>query len=628
MCGICGFFDPLTPSPRAVLEAMTKSLEHRGPDGLGMWMGPDQTIGLGHTRLSVIDLKRGQQPMHSVDGRYVIVLNGEIYNYQVLRQELERFGHCFSTDSDTEVLLEAYRRWGQGCLERLHGMFAFGLFDRTDRSLFLARDPTGIKPLYYHNGPRGFFFGSELKALLATTTLSRRLHYPALVEFLVLSYTIAPKTFFEDIHELEPGTWLQITRHGMRRARYWTWKREPVPRPEPLALELTEQALVESLAEHLASDVPIGAFLSGGIDSSLLIALLAKVLDKRLPTFAVAFDAVGYDESAYARLVATTLGTEHCEITVKSGEGDLSLLDDILDQFDQPFGDSSAIPTFLISREARKSVKVVIGGDGGDEMFGEYRRFHYADLAQKAGRLPKWSLSAAQKVMRGVDGLVPVLSRQSRRFLAAAAYRDKRRLLALSAYTFPEDLSEILAPGAMERTSACGEALWKEYGTSVGPGGPEFADITIARALPGDYLRKVDMMSSAHGLEVRLPFLGEKVLDCSAKLQYSLRSNKGLLRNLVAKYLPLEISMKPKGGFGIPFDSWLGEGGRKEIQDSLMSPSARILDLIDSNYVRRLLSCFAAGDWERKKMSRYNLYQRVYFLWALERWLNRWKPIV
>lgn len=628
MCGICGFFDPRIPSPRAALEAMTKSLEHRGPDGLGVWLGPDQAIGLGHTRLSVIDLKRGQQPMHSTDGRYVIVFNGEIYNYQVLRQELEQFGHRFSTDSDTEVLLEAYRRWGQGCLERFHGMFAFALFDRTDHSLFLARDRTGIKPLYYHSGSQGFFFGSELKAVLAIPTLSRRLHYPALVEFLVLSYTVPPKTFFEDIHELEPGSWLQITKQGIRRGRYWTWSREEAPCSEPLALELTEQALVKSLAEHLTSDVPIGAFLSGGIDSSLLIALLAKVHHIRLPTFAVAFDAIGYDESAYARLVATTLGTEHCEITVQSGQGDLSLLDRVLDQFDQPFGDSSAVPTFLISREARKSVKVVIGGDGGDEMFGEYRRFHYADLAQKVGRLPGWSLSAAQKMMRGVDGLVPVLSRQSRRFLAAAAYRDKRRVLALSAYTFPEDLSEILTARSMEHTSAYRETMWNECGTSSGPGGPEFADVTIARALPGDYLRKVDMMSSAHGLEVRLPFLGENVLAWSAKLPYGLRSNKGLLRTLVAKYLPLEISRKPKGGFGIPFDSWLGEEGRKEIQDALMSPSARTLDLIDANYVRQLLSCFAAGDWEHKKMSRYNLYQRVYFLWALERWLTRWKPIL
>lgn len=628
MCGICGFFDPLTTSPRAVLEAMTQSLAHRGPDDLNIWLGPDQSIGLGHTRLSVIDLERGQQPMHSMDGRYVIVFNGEIYNYRVLRQELEKSGHSFSTDSDTEVLLEAYRRWGQACLERLHGMFAFALFDRVDQSLFLARDRTGIKPLYYHRGSQGFFFGSELKAVLAITTLSRRLHYPALVEFLVLSYPTPPRTFFEDIHELEPGSWIQITKQGMRQGRYWTWSRQVVPCPEPRALELTEQALIDSLGEHLTSDVPIGAFLSGGIDSSLLIALLAKVHHRRLPTFAVAFDAVGYDESAYARLVAATLGTEHCEITVKSGDGDLSLLDRILDQFDQPFGDSSAIPTFLISQEARKSVKVVIGGDGGDEMFGEYRRFHYADLAQKVGRLPQWSLSAAQYVMKSVEGVAPSLSRQSRRFLTAAAYRDRRRVLALSCYTFPGDLSEILRPHAMERTSGYPAAMWSECGTRVGPGGPEFVDVTMARALPGDYLRKVDMMSSAHGLEVRLPFLGERVLDWSAKLPYALRSDKGLLRSLVAKYLPREISNKPKGGFGIPFDSWLGEEGRKEIQSSLLAPSARILDLIDATYVRQLLSCFAAGDWEQKKMSRYNLYQRVYFLWALERWLTRWKPLV
>ncbi len=593
-------------------------------------MESDQQVGLGHARLAVIDLEHGRQPMQSADGRYVIVLNGEIYNFKELRSELENAGHRFVTGSDTEVLLESYARWGRECLHRLRGMFAFAIFDRTDRSLFLARDRTGIKPLYYHAGPRGFFFGSELKAILAEATVPRRLHYPALVEFLVLGYTVPPKTFFEDIYELAPGSWLQVTRQGLRGERYWTWTRRPAEWSDALALNMSEQAIVNSLAEHLTADVPVGAFLSGGIDSSLLVALLAKVLDKRLPTFTVAFDAAGYDESPYAKVVAQELGTEHHEIAVNSGQGDLCLVDDILSQFDQPFGDSSAIPTFLICREVKKSVKVVLGGDGGDEMFGGYRRFWYADLAQAVGRLPRWGFSVVQAAMQAAGSVAPVFSRQSRRFIHAAACDDERRLLALSCYTFLEDLGDVLTQPAMKQTSAWRDAMWRQGEQSAGPGGAEFVDVSIERALPGDYLKKVDMMSSAHGLEVRLPFLGDQVLDCAALLamrfRYTLRSNKTLLRKLAAKYLPPVISTKTKGGFGIPLDSWLGEGGRKEMAASLMSPSARISDLVHRDYVRRLLPSFAQGEWDRSKMSRFNLYQRVYFLWALERWLCQWKP--
>ncbi|MGD9727161.1 MAG: asparagine synthase (glutamine-hydrolyzing) [Nitrospiraceae bacterium] len=634
MCGLCGFFSPRAEeSPRVLLKAMTSSLRHRGPDGLELWMESDQQVGLGHARLAVIDLEHGQQPMHSADGRYVIVLNGEIYNFKELRVELENAGHRFLTASDTEVLLQSYARWGPECLHRLRGMFAFAVFDRIDRSLFLARDRTGIKPLYYHAGPRGFFFGSELKAILAESAVPRRLHYPALIEFLVLGYSIPPRTFFDGIYELAPGTWLQVTQGGLRQERYWAWTRTTADWSEPQALETIERALVESLAEHLVSDVPVGAFLSGGIDSSLLVALLAKVFGTRLPTFTVAFDAAGYDESRYARMVAREFGTDHHEVKVDSGDGTLSLVDDILARFDQPFGDSSAIPTFLVCREARKSVKVVIGGDGGDEMFGGYPRFQHADLASIIGRFPDWARRMAQAGIQAVtDPLLPAVSRQSRRFFRAAALRDDRRLLALSCYVFPEELAEMLTQQVMERTSAWGESMWSQCQREIGPGGPEFIDLSIERVLPGDYLRKVDMMSSAHGLEVRLPFLGDQVLDCAAMLatrfRYTLRSNKALLRELAAKYLPPAISTRAKGGFEIPLDTWLGGSGRKAIQDRLMSPSAQIRDLIRPDYIQQLMSCFVQGEWDRSRMSRANLYQRVYFLWALERWLCRWKPVL
>lgn len=266
-------------------------------------------------------------------------------------------------------------------------------------------------------------------------------------------------------------------------------------------------------------------------------------------------------------------------------------------------------------------------------MFGGYPRFRYADLARSVGRLPGWVRRIAQTGIQTVVGpVLPALSRQSSRFFRAAALRNDRRLLALSCYAFPEELVGMLTPQAMEQANGWGKSMWNQCQRIIGPGGPELIDLSIERVLPGDYLRKVDMMSSAHGLEVRLPFLACQVLDCAAMLamrfRYTLRSNKTLLRKLAAKYLPPVISTKAKGGFGIPLDSWLGDEARNEIQTCLMSPSARISDLIQSKYIQRLVPCFAKGQWDHIQMSRYDLYQRVYFLWALECWLARWKPLL
>ena len=427
----------------ATLEAMVASLHHRGPDATATWQNPDRSVGFGHTRLAILDLEGGNQPMHSVDNLYVTVLNGEIYNFRSLRSELEGMGHRFRTNSDTEIILEAYRKWGRSCLERFHGMFAVALYDGRTKELFLARDRTGIKPLYYYSGSNGFYFGSELKALLTVPDIPRRLNYQALADFFVLSYPVPPATFFSGVYELEPGTWLNVSQRGIEKGRFWEWERIPSDWDEPIALEQSEKAIVESLQEHLVSDVPVGAFLSGGIDSSLLVALLVKVLGKCIPTFTVAFGEAAYDESPYARMVARHLGTQHHEIVVSTAQPNLSLVDEIIRQFDQPFGDSSAIPTFLICREIRKSVKVAIGGDGGDEMFGGYERFRYADMAKQVGVIPAWCIRAARKISKPCGCIAPDTFRQSQRFLRAAASRDEGRLLTLSCYTYPQELPEI-----------------------------------------------------------------------------------------------------------------------------------------------------------------------------------------
>jgi len=609
---------------------MARTLDHRGPDGHGEWLAPSGGCGLAHTRLSIIDIDGGHQPMASHDGRYVIVFNGEIYNYRALRGELDALGHRFETKSDTEVIIEAFRAWGPECLERFRGMFAFALFDSEAGELFLARDRTGIKPLYYFPGSAGFYFASELKAILAAEGVPRRLDYQALSDFLVLGYCLAPRTFFSDVRELIPGTWLKLGHDGIVSRRYWQWERAPEDWDESTALDYTEKALVRSLEEHLVADVPIGAFLSGGIDSSLLIALLVRDLDVHLDTFNVAFSDAAFDESPHARAVAEALGTRHHQITVEGSGADLALVDQVLLQFDQPFGDSSAIPSYLISREIRKYVKVAIAGDGGDEMFGGYRYFQQADLVRLAARAPRLLIAAGLRIPARLGRVAPDHFRRGRRFLRTVAMRDHSRLVALKCYTLPEDLSGVLRPEVLRAVGDYVPSLAVKQSLMEDTGGPDLVDAQIVHALPNDYLRKVDVASSAHGLEVRVPLLGEHVLEHAQRLpnhlRYNLRTSKLLLRKLALRYLPRGVVERRKQGFSIPLDSWLGGEGRRELGAILTAPDAQVRQLVRGDHLDEVVTGFVSQQWDRTRYSRYNLYQQVYFLWGLERWLQTWDP--
>ncbi|MEI6128050.1 MAG: asparagine synthase (glutamine-hydrolyzing), partial [Pseudomonadota bacterium] len=507
-----------------MLSRMTASLNHRGPDGTGTWLGLNGTVGLGQTRLAIIDLESGKQPMFSADGRYVIVFNGEIYNFQQLRNELRQKGQPFQTNSDTEVIMEAFRVWGKDCLKRFHGMFAFAVFDIITQQLFLARDQVGIKPVYYAHTADGFFFGSELKAILTVPNFPRRLNHKAVADFFVLGYPLMPHTFFGDICELEPGTWIHVAPSGTTRGRNWAWKRQETDWNEAEALDRAEEALLQSLRDHLVSDVPVGAFLSGGIDSSLLVALLSVRLGIKLDTFTVKLGETTYDESPYAKAVASYLGTHHHEIVINKDGVDFALVERILDQFDQPFGDSSAIPTYLISREIRQHVKVAIGGDGGDEMFGGYPRFRNADVAQFIGYMPGWLLKAGYRGLQfSLGSAFPEIVRQAGRAFRGAYTQGGERLLAMSCYVYPDQLSEVLHPDLLDVLDGYRPSFSVPESAGNSFGGRELIDATIAYALPGDYLRKVDVMSGAHGLEVRVPFLGAQVLDYASQLPHSLR---------------------------------------------------------------------------------------------------------
>lgn len=628
MCGICGRVSFAERVDSGALEAAAHALAHRGPDGLETWMTTNCDAGLAHSRLAIIDIPGGRQPMLSSDSRFAIVFNGEIYNYRLLREQLTSLGHIFRTQSDTEVLLAAFTQWGKECLLKLNGMFAFAVYDSREKRLFLARDRTGIKPLYYSVRPNQITFGSELKSVLSWPQTQASVDYQALADFLQLSYPIGPATGFRECTELQPGTFLYFSTNGVEIGRYWSWKREEAPWNRDECLCRLEQELMVATREHTVSDVPIGAFLSGGIDSSLLVAFLARTLGPNLQTFNVKFGERAYDESAFARSVAASIGTQHHQITVDGPTADLDLVQRVLDQFDQPYADSSAIPTYLLCQEIRKHVKVVISGDGGDEMFGGYHRYPYADFARLLGAAPTRMLGWMRTTTDAIPGIPVTLRRQAHRMLSAAAARGHDRLMSISSYISLEELGSVITP---DFADAMGE--YRGFFPANGyrnPGGPEMIDATVVSTLPGDYLKKVDIASSAHGLEVRVPMLSNRILELSESLplrySYSWTKNKILLRSLAKRHLPPEVVGKPKQGFGIPLDSWLGDSGRREVSSILNRPAARIRNFIRPSYSAPLLKGFSDQSWDHSRWSRFGLYQRVYALWSLERWLQRWRP--
>ena len=629
MCGIAGFY--LTGHPGAAepaLEQMGSSIRHRGPDDMRLWRNPARSAGLISTRLSIIDIELGIQPMTSLCGSYTIAFNGEIYNFAAVKQELEKAGSRFRTNSDTEVVLEAYRYWGPSALSHLRGMYAIALYDRRNDLLFLARDPTGIRPLYYTNAGGWLLFASEPKALFASNVIRPTIDPSGVANYLVLGYLPAPETAFRGVRELPAGSFASVRRDELTLHRHWHWERREQSWDEVEAVDRAELTLTESLREHLVADVPIGALLSGGIDSSLLVALLVKRVGIKLDTFSVRFHDAGYNEADSARQVADALGTRHHEVVIDSDAGSLDLVNAVLDQFDQPFADSSAIPTYLLSQAVRRHVKVVLGGDGGDEVFGGYPRFFHADIACRLGHAPATMLSTALMLARFARGWWPDRMRAIRKMLRASAQRDVYRLEILSCYNATSLLPTIMQPEFFEQIRP--EGLCTKLQTPHDPGGRDFVDATVEVALPGDYLRKVDFMAGAHGLEVRLPYLGQQVLEYGQalphRLRYSGRHNKIVLREIARRYLPPEVVRRPKQGFGIPLDSWLGVRGRREVGEMLQSRTARIRHLIRPEWVRALCQPFVTETRDAAVWSRFMLYQQIYMLWSLERWLQKWSP--
>jgi len=553
VCGIYGAFstDATRPVQLEVLERMAQVLAHRGPDGEGRHVvGP---LGMGMCRLSIIDLESGTQPISNEDGTLWVVFNGEIYNYRELTSDLVARGHRFATASDTEVLIHLYEEYGERCVEPLRGMFAFAIWDGPRRELLLARDRLGIKPLYYAATPQGVLFGSELKALVQSSWLTPRLDRRGLTAYLQYGYVPDPLSILEGVSKVPPGHTLRI-RSGRpdEPRRYWQptdhFKMTRTSSSEDEAGAALWERLQDAVRYHMVSDVPVGAFLSGGVDSTAVVSIMARASRRPIKTFSVGFREDRYNELPYARQVAQACGTEHHELLVEPN--DLKVLEELLAGFDEPFADSSAIPTFLVSRLARQHVKVVLSGDGGDELFAGYDRY-LVDRGRR--RLGVAGDLGFGPVLRAIGSLLPVGGGKSTLYTLSLP-RLQRYIHSISMF-----------PGqALEAVLGGGGAASRVDITPLADRELDFLsrlqDLDLKTYLPGDILTKVDRMSMANSLEARVPLLDHPLVEFACSLPPDLRirggTTKYLLKRVLEGRVPAEVLTRAKKGFAVPLESW------------------------------------------------------------------------
>lgn len=587
MCGIAGIFHHGTPKPvdPARVARMCETLAHRGPDGSGVWTAPG--VGLGHRRLSIIDLAGSPQPMASADGRALLSFNGEIYNYRALRRELQEQGARFRTDGDSEVILAAWQRWGPDCLRRLHGMFAFAIYDLDTRQLFLARDRLGVKPLYIADLPDGSIaFASEMKALLAHPLLRREVDPLAVDDYLAWGFVPEHRSILKHVRKLMPGHFL-LAGHDtpLPEQRQW-WDVSFAARARAKTDDLEAELLHlmrESVGSRMVSDVPLGAFLSGGVDSSSVVALMSEASAAPVTTCSIGFDVAAFDESAHASKVAGLFDTQHHARTVSPD--DWSAVDTLASVYDEPFADASALPTLAVSRLAREHVKVALSGDGADEAFAGYRRhkFHAAEERVRA-ILPRGMreplFGTLGKVYPKADWLPrPLRAKSTLQSLAgdgASAYAQAVGVThpVMRNALYSDDYRRIRGD---YRAETVVEKLMRDAPGQSGLDAAQYADLKFF--LPGDILTKVDRASMAASLEAREPLLDHRLVEFAARLpeRHRLRRGEGkwLVKKSMQRFLPNEILYRPKQGFVTPIAQWLrgplAEEARKIARGSWLS---------------------------------------------------------
>ncbi len=625
MCGICGFVEFNSPSPQRKdhLLAMCRVIRHRGPDDTGTWFSKDR-MSLGAVRLSILDLQGGHQPLSNEDQSCWTSLNGEIYNYPDLRQELQQRGHIFKTRVDTEAIVHAYEEWGVDCVKHLDGMFAFALWDENRQQLMLARDRMGQKPLYYAHQGQTFIFASEIKALLKHPLCRGNLDQNGLDMFLSLSYIPGPRTIFSGVKKLMPGHFLLIDRRQeIKTFPYWNIPAaDPAfsPAQQNLAAQQLEDLLDKSVHARLLADVPVGVFLSGGLDSSVVTALMRRHKKDKLKSFSVSFRDPEHDESSFAATVANFLGTEHYELAVNNCSPEL--LQKLVWHTDEPLADPAIVPTYLVSELARKQVKVVLTGEGADELFAGY---FYHPLERQAARLDRLlPAPAKQKLLVPAAKAVNAITRRQRyhpRTLWSWQLQPAERWLAWMSIFTDEEKKRWLSPAvqaAIPRQNAAEVFRHTAQPYRAKNWLARFSYLDQKIPLVDGLLMKVDKMSMAASLEARSPFLDHRLVEFSAALPETMKLGKNtgkvILRQVAASLLPPEISNRQKHGFDVPIERWLKEDLHDFFWDTVSASAVEKLEVIQKPQLQ--------GLWDEMERGVPNRVRQLWSLLILSTWYN------
>jgi asparagine synthase (glutamine-hydrolysing) len=612
MCGISGIFeferrDDISPE---LVRSMTDTIIHRGPDDDGVFVGPG--IGLGFRRLSIIDVSGGHQPISNEDGTIWVMLNGEIYNYPELRKDLLDRGHKFTTRSDTESIVHLYEEHGEDCFRRLRGMFAIALWDSRERKLLLARDRVGKKPLFYATNQKRLLFGSELKCLLAADNSIRTIDPQSLSDYFSYGYVPAPKTIYRDARKLQPGHYLVASAAGVREVPYWDLSFANVEnRCEEEWCEMLRHSLCEATRVRLMSDVPLGAFLSGGVDSSSVVAMMSHLMKRPVTTCSIGFEDKEYDEADFAREIAKKFQTDHHEQVVHPEAVDI--LKKLVWHFDEPFADSSAIPTYYVSRVARQSVTVALGGDGGDESLAGYRRYYFDQFENRLRRMVPAGVRSS--VFGPLGRAYPPLAWAPRMFRAKATFQSLSRsplegyFNSISIFR-PDEKPRLLSKDFQASLAGYDSIGVLQYhycraGTDDPLSRIQYVDIKTY--LPDDILTKVDRASMAVSLEVRAPLLDHEFLELTAKIPSSLKlrgtSGKYIFKKAMADILPHDVLHRRKQGFAVPLARWFRGELRDLAHDAIFSRDDGILD---KPYLKKI--------WDEHQKETYD---RSSHLWAV-----------
>jgi len=597
MCGICGvsFKSKDKTVSSSLLEKMNDTITHRGPDAQGVFANGN--FGIGMRRLSIIDLSTGNQPQFNENESLAIVFNGEIYNYRELRDILIKKGHKFQTDSDTEAIVHAYEEYGFDCLKYLNGMFGFAIFDKINRQLFIARDRVGIKPLYFYLDDETFAFGSEIKPMLQIEGIDRSIDIEALNLFLTFEYIPSPYSIFKKVRKIPPGHFLVFKDHQINIKKYWDVSFESNGKYETTSEEGLRELMRDAVKYRLVSDVPLGAFLSGGIDSSTIVGLMAGLMDRPVKTFSIGFEDQSYNELNYARIVAKKFNTEHTEFIIQPEA--IDLVEKLVYHLDEPIGDFSIFPTYLVSKMARDFVTVILSGDGGDELFGGYDTYIADKLANRFKAVPQF---VHQGIMKPFVNLLPPqeqkkgLINKMRRFLEGMEYPNDLQHVRWMTFLSEVDRHQLFSEDLS--TSMNGKSTYEfirqyfQQSNSVDRLNQQnFVDFKTY--LVDNILVKVDRMSMATSLEARVPFLDHRVVEASFRIpgenKINGKDSKYILKQTMKDLLPNEILNRDKQGFSIPIKNWIREDLRPMMQDVLHENKIKQQGIFDHKFINKLV---------------------------------------